>query len=595
MLELETNNKNLRIRLEDGPHRAALEKVLEGLIMAKKSSKDPALWSLDWLDFKRFRAELDARGLIEGRDASDSALDWVAAHTDYEAKVEAIRSGNSLLDVPAAIKTKLFKEQQAGMTFLLQSRGTCLADEMGIGKSLQVLAAYAKLRELGETGPLLIICPNSVKPGWLKEIAKHSTLKGVVGGNSVEEIKDAFELFTETKADILVVHYQSIVSRKGPFPQSEFAEKLAKLNFAAIAVDEAHQVKNLTAKRSASVKYLVDTVKTLSGKLPRIWLITGTPVSERPLDAWSVFVYTGQPVPSYGRFYRHFTEEREVKYGMLSVKEITGWKNLPDLKDRLHAVMIRRMKADIPGFPEKSEQTRYLHLEGAQLVVYNQFKRALVKELTEDTTELTLSSAMERIIRLRQILNSPELVGKEKVGSVKEDVLDDILEEVLEDPLQKVIVWTEYREAVTRIANRYKKKYGTIALMGGVSQDRMTELGHTWDTSPERVAVGTPAFGGTGVDWLSRCRTAVYMEVPYSTVLFRQSMDRIHRRVAPQGASAIDKIKASPASIIYLHVEGSVDDLVWEVVSNKGSVVDAVLTDTAKLIMQKSQLLRYLK
>jgi hypothetical protein len=95
--------------------------------------------------------------------------------------------------------------------------------------------------------------------------------------------------------------------------------------------------------------------------------------------------------------------------------------------------------------------------------------------------------------------------------------------------------------------------------------------------------VAIPAFGGTGVDFLSRCRTAVYVDIPFSTVLFRQSLDRIHRRVNATATDKISLIKASPAHIIFLHAEDTVDDLVLGRVSEKGNLVDSILEAQAHL------------
>jgi hypothetical protein len=163
------------------------------------------------------------------------------------------------------------------------------------------------------------------------------------------------------------------------------------------------------------------------------------------------------------------------------------------------------------------------------------------------------------------------------------------------DPMAKVVIWTEWREAVRMLSERYKQKYGTIELVGGVDSQTLLKWGKEWDTMPERVAIAIPAFGGTGIDFLSRCRTAIYVEPPYSTILFRQSLDRIHRRIG-EIKTEIDRIKSSPATIIFLQVEKTIDELVYKILGQKGNLVDALLTTDEKLIqIGRSDLLAYLK
>jgi hypothetical protein len=148
---------------------------------------------------------------------------------------------------------------------------------------------------------------------------------------------------------------------------------------------------------------------------------------------------------------------------------------------------------------------------------------------------------------------------------------------------------------VDQLAKRYQAKYGCIKLVGGTSQEELAHWSKTWDTSKERIAIGIPLFGGTGINFLGRCRYAIYVEPPFSLITFRQSQDRIHRRVGPI-LTEIDKVKASPATLIYLQVEKTIDELVYKILDCKGAMADSILTTDDKLIeLGRAELLAYLK
>ncbi len=257
--------------------------------------------------------------------------------------------------------------------------------------------------------------------------------------------------------------------------------------------------------------------------------------------------------------------------------------------------MIRRLKSDIRGMPEKVEMFRYVELSGPQKKLYDDIRKGLYDALVQEPeNKLTIAFAMTKVMRLRQALNHPQLVGKEG-DSAKHEAVEEILEEVLADPMAKVVIWTEFRESVDLLFKRFHPKYGAIKLVGGTSQEQLTKWSQTWDVMPERVALGLPVFGGTGVDFLSRCRTAIYVEPPWSTVLFRQSMDRIHRRVG-EVKTEMDRIKSSPATLIFLQAQKTIDDLVYAALGRKGNMVDALLLDEEQLVsLGKKDLLACLK
>jgi SNF2 family DNA or RNA helicase len=323
-------------------------------------------------------------------------------------------------------------------------------------------------------------------------------------------------------------------------------------------------------------------------------------VSESPLNAYSVLkVMAYEGLPHINTFENHFTIKKEFSYGNKGAfKKVVGYKNLADLKTRLSRHSIHRTKNDLRGFPDKVEIIKYLTMGKEQRKIYKAICDQVLSELPLNS-QINLHEFLNnaKSVRLRQILNSPEVLG-ENCESVKYQAIDEILEELFEDPEQKVLLWTEYRKSVELLYNRYKDKYGAVKIYGGIDNNELSRIADEFENKDTpRVAVCIPAKAGTGVDFLARARTAIYVDRPYSYILYKQSLDRIHRRVK-QGTdlSKLELIRSQPASVIFLDVLDSLDELIREKLIEKDNVATAVTTDDEKLIqIGRSDLLRYLK
>ena len=603
-IDIHEKNGKLHVSIVDQKHTTQLNILLQSLLNSQLIRAENA-WQISWHDFLQLKEKMERMGLTQGRSATNEAIDWIKNQEAQDAEIDHIKAGkqNDLItDVANLLKTTLYSDQLTGVRFLTTRTKAVLADEMGIGKTLQLLAAFALLRKQQKHKYALVVCPNSVKQGWVKEVAKHTNLTVTALGNGSVELAQNFAEYKKNRTNVLVIHFDAFVSHKTKnnkrrLPYSTLVEDMLKIPWDTVIIDEAHQVKNLEVKRSQAVLHFRKQVKSTKKTEPHIYLATGTPVSESPLDAWGVFNYLApELVPkTWSKFENYFAVKANRTFGSIRVSETVGFKNLAELKSLLHRLMIRRLKTDIAGMPEKVVSIRYVQMGGEQKKLYDDIKKDVYKVTVADKDDkLSIAFAMTKCIRLRQALNHPSLVGMPGT-SAKHAELDLILEEVLADPMAKILIWTEWRSSVDLLYERYHKKYGAIKLVGGTSQAEMASLSKNWDTMPERVAIAIPAFGGTGVDFLQRCRTAVYTKQPYSTIMMRQSADRIHRRTG-EIKTEIDKIKASPANLIFLQVEKSIDELVYKALTRKGDLVDAMLiTDETLLKLGREELLEYLR
>jgi|SRR5579872_1101922 len=593
----------LRVAIIEVAHANEMNLLLSGLL-ASQLDRQKQTWTVTWSDYLQMKEKMDKMGLTSGRTATNEAMAWIKNQEALDTEMTSIKGGkeNHLVGDLSAIKTKLYEDQVSGVRFLqaagMKRRFAILADEMGIGKTLQLLAAFAGMKSKNEARHMLVVSPNTVKTGWIKQVEQHTNLSVRMLGNGITQLMSDFAEYKKKRTDILCVHYDGFVAQKTKHNKpkndwNELVEELLKLPWDIVTLDEAHQVKTLDAKRTKATMHFAHFAKTAKKLRVILYWVTGTPISESPLDSWTVLTFGDKRLlpRSYSRFENYFSRVTKTEFGLTR----TGYKNLWELKQILHRSMIRRLKSDIKGMPEKVSEFRYIQMNGSQKALYDDIKKGVYDTFVQDPNDkLSIAFAMTKCIRLRQVLNHPKLVEKDG-ESTKYKEIDALLEEILADSMSKVVIWTEWREAAQILSQRYKSKYGTIELMGGVDQKQLAYLGKNWDTMPEQVAIGIPMFGGTGVDFLNRCRTAIYVEPPYSLILFRQSMDRIHRRVG-EIKTEIDKIKSSPATLIFLQVEKTLDELVYKILGRKGDIADSILTEDEKLVeIGRSELLEYLK
>jgi SNF2 family DNA or RNA helicase len=538
-------------------------------------------------------------GLVEGRTIENEAYDWVEYLDSLYAKNDNLKKGVANPEtwklLNGKLKTLPYEDQITAISYIIHNRRVGVFDTMGIGKTIQVLAATVARPEIAKT---LVVCPKSVMMGFEREIQKHTyaTSVSVPTGRKL-----ALEFIKGVKGsnwNFMLIHPENLISTTTY--DNEITKLLKTLVWDQVIVDEFHMYKNWTARRSKCVAAIINGSRASDGKAPRVVLMTGTPVSENPASAYMVLRLLGRDqMPHPSRFENHFCVKKKIKVGKnIQVDKIVGFKNLNELKTMIERVSIRRTKADVRGFPDQTFMIRDILLSGRQHDLYRALCGQIIKELPTQSL-INVHSFLEsntKVLRLRQVMNSPALLG-ENGDSAKYVELDSILEELLSDPEQKVVLWTEWRAAVDLLYDRYNALYGAAKIYGGVSNQELESIRDDFETKDRpRVIVSIPAKGGVGLDFLARARTAIYLDRPRSFILYNQSLDRICRRIPPTAnMSSLDVIRSRPATLMFLDVVGSVDEMIREELYGKVNFVDAVtISDETLVELGKQDLLRYL-
>src|ERR671915_1479213 len=193
-------------------------------------------------------------GVEVGANARD-VLERLRA--EHDEAIEGVRSSRAhdapRLATETALGGELRPFQRAGVAYVLGARRTFLADEQGLGKTVQALAA---LEEDGAF-PAVVVCPASLKLNWEREAQRwlpHRSVAVVSGTGTVAP-----------PAELTIVNYDIVHAHR---------VRLALRKPRALVLDESHYVKNPRAKRTQAVRRLAESMAPDALRLA----LTGTPV-----------------------------------------------------------------------------------------------------------------------------------------------------------------------------------------------------------------------------------------------------------------------------------------------------------------------------
>ena len=441
-----------------------------------------------------------------------------------------------------ALGDGLFPHQIEGVAFLLGRRRAILADDMGLGKTRQ---AIVSLRHASPGGPYLVVCPASVKRNWAREIELATP------GASVH-IVEGSRPAPAAGSEWTIVNYDIL---------SKHVAALGRVPWAGLVFDEAHYLKNHTSARSRLARQLAERAATTAPREPAVYLLTGTPLTNRPRDLFVLLQLVGH---SLGRSFLSF-----AKRYCAAEKTDFGWKtdgasNLEELTVQLHGVMLRRSKDQVLALPPKLRTWLPVDVPAG---TGGREIRDVVDLLLGRGSKAAGESRAGHDGRAHTHLLALLMHAREKIAFAKAGATRDFVSGAIEQG-EKVIVFSCFDDPLQKLAGDFGE---TAVLLTGrtPAHKRQALVDRFQQDESVRVFLANIIAGGVGVN-LTAASQVVFNDLDWVPANHWQAEDRAYR---------IGQTRT--VNVTYLIGSGTVDDFVQAVLETKAALVSAVVEGEA--------------
>jgi SNF2 family DNA or RNA helicase len=466
-------------------------------------------------------------------------------------------------------KSKPFAHQSKALEMSWDKEVFAYFMEMGTGKSKVLIDNIAMLYNAGKINGALIIAPKGVYKNWFdSEIPNHlpDYVEKKMGlWKTDPNAKDLKPLFsTGAELHILIMNVEAFSTKKGV----DFAKKFLSCHKTIIGIDESTTIKNPMAKRTRAIIEL-----GLKCKFKRI--LTGSPVTKSPLDLFSQCYFLSPFLLGHESFYTFKTRyaiTKQVNVSGRMIQLVVGYRNLPELSEKVKPFSYRVLKDDCLDLPKKTYMKRIVQLTDEQKRLYKTMKEKAIAFLNGKM--VSTAAVITQLMRLHQITCGHFKSDDGDVQDVKSNRLNELMD-VLEEVEGKAVIWAHYRYDIEKIVESIIKQYGensVVTYYGDTStEDRQLAIKKIQDpNSPVRFIVGTPQTGGYGIT-LTGASTMIYYSNGYDLEKRQQSEARIDR---------IGQEK--PMTYIDIIAEGTVDDKIVQSLRKKVNIATEIMGEELK-------------
>lgn len=401
--------------------------------------------------------------------------------------------------------------------------------EMGTGKSKIILDTVGLLFLEGKIDALVVITDKGVYRNWeWNEVPRHmpDSIRYRLAHWSAtlnRSDKDRLKWVMSPKKghlDILLVNVEAFSGAR----VMSTVEGFLKKHKAMMVVDESTSIKSPRAQRTKRIM-------KLRAMAPYRRILTGTPLTNGPLDVWSQMEFL-RPCclgfKTWTVFRAFFAILKLQQFGQSrAFYQVVGYKNSGMLSDRLAKHSSRVLKEDCLDLPPKIYSTRYVEHTPEQAKAYLQMKTFALAQLEKG--RITASNALTILLNLQRINSGHVKLDSGEIVNLPCHKLDYLLELVEKEIPGNAIIWCRFQRDVQRITQMLREAgIPVVTYYGQDDSNQRKEALETFRSNGNCKLVGTPQTGGKGLT-LVEASTTVYYSNGYKLEDRLQSEDRNHR------------------------------------------------------------------
>ena len=423
----------------------------------------------------------------------------------------------------------LYPHQLTGVEFLKTKGRAILGDDMGLGKTRQAIVA---LRQACPDGCVLIVCPASLKINWAREIR-------AVEPDAAIEVLGAKGYGCEQPRWVIVNY--DLLARN--------ADRLHTVPWSGVILDEAHFIKNASQRTSQCLKLLGVDGKGIKPYAPlQVYLLTGTPLTNRPRDLFNLLRAVGHPAAtSFLSFAKRYCGAYRNDYGWVT----DGASNLDDLNLLMKEVMLRRKKEDVLDLPGKIRTWVQVAIDDGPAKAHAGFLEWFA---ASDATRPNDREFLSRLTKVRVALH------KAKHKAVAERIKD------VTATGTKVIVFCCFQDGVTR----HKKALGdsAVTITGSDNMEQRQASVDRFQTDPTvTVILCNLIAGGVGIT-LTAGSHVIFQDLDWVPANHLQAEDRAYRMG--------QKVRVT---VEYFVADRTLDGYIARLMDRKLALISAVESD----------------
>ena len=543
------------VRLDDGTYGVLPEEWLSriGMLVGMGTAQD------GHIRFRRSQA-----GLLDALLAAAPETSCDEVFTRVRDELRQFQGVEAAAQPPGFVgQLRDYQREGLGWIEFLRrfSFGGCLADDMGVGKTAQVLALFETrraLRAMGETvPPSLVVLPRSLVFNWKEEAARFTPQLRLLDYTGAERNGDDFS------------GYDAVLATYGTLRRD--VVRLKDFEFDYIVLDEAQAIKNANTESAKAVRLLKGAHRLA---------LSGTPVENHLGELWSLFEFLNPGM-----------------LGSASVFKMAGGVGRnPDEETRrllahgLRPFILRRTKEQVAReLPPKTEQTIYCELKPTQRKLYNElrqhYRESLLKRVETNGLAKSKIQVLEALLRLRQAACHPGLLDAKRTGeaSAKLDTLLAQIAEVTEEG-HKALVFSQFTSLLAIVRERLDANHVPYEYLDGQTRDRKAPVDRFQNDPDCRLFLVSLKAGGLGLN-LTAAEYVFLLDPWWNPAVEAQAVDRAHRIGQTRQVFAYRLIARDTVEEKVLELQKTKRDLAAAIIGEDNSLIRNLKREDLELLL----------